>query len=281
MSHWEPDSLLSRYNAAPAGSWHALPPAFYEVIAYALSVHEDSAGAYDPAAGALVDLWGFGSGIGQHQRYDQAGFYAPDAQSVADVLARRARASVALDHERRRLLQPGGVLLDLSAVAKGHAVDRLALCLERHGVQHYLVEIGGELRGAGVKADGQPWWVEVEGVPDADNAADNAMQAVVALHGLAIATSGDYRRYFSQAGQRRSHTLDPRSGYPVSNEFASVTVLAGSCMQADALSTALTVLGPQAGMRFAEARGLAARALVRRDRRLAELTSTAWRALLQ
>lgn len=282
MSHWEPDSLLSRYNAAPAGSWHALPSAFYEVIAYALSVHEDSAGAYDPAAGALVNLWGFGSGIGQHRRYDQAGFYAPDAQAVADVLARRARAPVALDHERRRLLQPGGVLLDLSAVAKGHAVDRLALCLERHGVRHYLVEIGGELRGAGVKADGQPWWVEVEGVPDAaDDAANNAMQAVVALHGLAVATSGDYRRYFSQAGQRRSHTLDPRSGYPVSSEVASSTVLARSCMQADALSTALTVLGPQTGMAFAEARGLAARFLLRRDGRLSELTSTAWRALLQ
>jgi len=278
MSHWAPDSLLSRYNAAPAGSWHALPPAFYEVIAYALSMHDDSAGAYDPAAGALVDLWGFGPGLGQQRRYDQAGFYAPDARAVADVLARRARARVALDHERRRLLQPGGVLLDLSAVAKGHAVDRLALCLERHGVRHYLVEIGGELRGAGVKADGQPWWVEVEGVPDA---ADHQLQAVVALHGLAIATSGDYRRYFSQAGQRRSHTLDPRSGYPVSNELASSTVLAGSCMQADALSTALTVLGPQAGMRFAEARGLAARFLLRRNGRLAELTSTAWRALLQ
>jgi len=278
MSHWEPDSLLSRYNAAPAGSWHALPPAFHEVVAYALSVHEDSAGAYDPAAGALVNLWGFGPGIGQHQRYDQAGFYAPGAQAVAHVLAQRARAQVRLDHDRRRLLQPGGVLLDLSAVAKGHAVDRLALCLERHGVQHYLVEIGGELRGAGVKADGQPWWVEIEGVPDA---ADNAMQAVVALHGLAIATSGDYRRYFSQAGQRRAHTLDPRSGYPVSNELASVTVLAKSCMQADALSTALTVLGPEAGMAFAEARGLAARALARRDGQLSELTSTAWRALLQ
>jgi thiamine biosynthesis lipoprotein len=278
MSHWDQDSLLSRYNAAPAGSWHALPPAFYEVIAYALSVHEDSAGAYDPAAGALVNLWGFGAGIGQNKRYDQAGFYAPDAQAVAQVLARRACASVALDHERRRLLQPGGVLLDLSAVAKGYAVDRLALCLERHGVQHYLAEIGGELRGAGVKADGQPWWVEIEGVPDAS---DNDMQAVVALHGLAIATSGDYRRYFHQAGQRRPHTLDPRSGYPVSNELASSTVLAKSCMQADALSTALTVLGPQAGMSFAETRGLAARFLLRRDGVLSELTSAAWRTLLQ
>lgn len=273
MSHWEPDSLLSRYNAAPAGSWHALPPAFHEVIAYALHVYEDTGGACDPAAGDLVNLWGFGPA----RRYDQSGFYAPDAQAVAQALARRAQARLQLDHAGRRLLQPGGAILDLSAIAKGHAVDRLALCLERHGVRHYLVEIGGELRGAGLKADGQPWWVEIEGVPDAEA----ATAPVVALHGLAVATSGDYRRYFQQAGQRRPHTLDPRSGYPIDNQLASVTVLAPSCMQADALSTALTVLGPHDGMAYAEARGLAARFLVRREGALAERCSPAWRALLQ
>jgi thiamine biosynthesis lipoprotein len=244
---------------------------------YALGVFEASGGAYDPAAGALVNLWGFGPA----RRFDQAGFYAPDAQAVADALARRARARVELDHDHRRLLQPGGALLDLSAVAKGYAVDRLALCLEGHGVGHYLVEIGGELRGAGVKADGQPWWVEIEGVPDLEDEAQPGPQAVAALHGLAVATSGDYRRYFHQAGQRRSHTLDPRSGYPIAHSLASVTVLAPSCMQADALSTALTVLGPEAGLAWAEAHGLAARFLLRRGGALAELRSRAWRALLQ
>lgn len=273
MSHWEPDSLLSRYNAAPAGSWHPLPPAFYEVMACALAVSEATGGACDPAAGELVNLWGFGP----LRRYDQSGFYAPDAQAVAQALARRAQARVEIDHEGRRLLQPGGAILDLSAIAKGHAVDRLARCLERHGVHHYLVEIGGELRGAGLKADGQPWWVEIEGVPDTDG----GQRPVVALHGLAVATSGDYRRYFHQAGRRRPHTLDPRTGYPIDNQLASVTVLAPSCMQADALSTGLTVLGPQAGLAFAEARGLAARFLLRRDGTLTELTSPAWRALLQ
>lgn len=276
MSHWEPDSLLSRYNAAPAGSWHALPPAFYEVMACALQVVDATGGAYDPAAGDLVNLWGFGP----TRRYDQAGFYAPGAQAVAQALTRRARATPVLDHEGRRLLQPGGAVLDLSAVAKGHAVDRLALCLERHGVRHYLVEIGGELRGAGVKADGQPWWVEIEGVPDAGGSSQDA-QVMVALHALAVATSGDYRRYFYLSGQRRPHTIDPRTGHAVSNELASVTVLAPSCMQADALSTALTVLGPQAGLAHAEACGLAARFLLRQGGGLAELTSPAWRALSQ
>jgi len=292
MSHWAPDSLLSIYNAAPGGSWHALPPQFFEVIDYALQVAQDSGGAFDPAAGDIVELWGFGSGLGAGARYDQPDFYAPSPAAVANLFARRPHALARpgtyalLDRARRRLLQPGGVVLDLSAVAKGYAVDRLALCLERHGVRHYLVEIGGELRGAGVKEDGQPWWVEVEGVPDAaggsGGSGDSRQQPVVALHGLAIATSGDYRRYFRQARRRVPHTLDPRSGQPIANGLASVTVLAKTCMQADALSTALTVLGPQAGMAFAEARALAARFLLRADDgSLAESTSPAWQALLQ
>jgi thiamine biosynthesis lipoprotein len=274
MSHWEPDSLLSRFNEAPAGSWHELPDPFLGVIDYALQLRDASGGAYDPAAGALVKLWGFGP----VERFDQAGFYAPGPQQIAAVMARRAAGTVVLDRARRSLYQPGGALLDLSSVAKGHAVDRLGLCLERHGLRHYLVEAGGELRGAGMRSDGQPWWVEVEGVPDADDAAP---RAVVALHGLSIATSGDYRRHFSQAGGRISHTLDPRGGWPIAEGVASVTVLAPSCMEADALSTALTVLGPRAGLAFAERRQLAARYLTRAGGALVESTSPAWQALLQ
>jgi thiamine biosynthesis lipoprotein len=279
MSHWEEDSLLARYNRAPAGSWHDLPPQFFEVMDYALAVCEASGGAYDPAAGLLVDLWGFGA----VKRYDQTGFYAPLPAAVAEVQARCGAARPVLDRDRDgktgRLLQPGGAVLDLSSVAKGYAVDRMALCLERHGVHHYLVEAGGELRGAGTKIDAQPWWVEIEGVPDASG----EDQAVLALHNLAVATSGDYRRHFQHASKRISHTLDPRSGYPIANGVASVTVVAPSCMAADALSTALTVLGPQAGLAFAEARQLPARFLLRREAPsgLMEVISSAWRALLQ
>jgi thiamine biosynthesis lipoprotein len=275
MSHWEAGSLLSRYNRAPAGSWHPLPPQFFEVMDYALSVFEETGGAYDPAAGALVKLWGFGA-VG---RYDQAGFYAPAPDAVAAALAQRASCQPRLDRARRSLYQPGGAMLDLSSVAKGHAVDRLALRLEALGVRHYLVEAGGELRGAGVKADGQPWWVELEGVPDAIGAP--IPQSVVALHGLAVATSGDYRRYFHHAQRRASHTLDPRSGYPIANDVASVTVLAPTCMAADALSTALTVMGVDAGLAYADGRGLAARFLLRRDGGLREVDTAAWQDLLQ
>ena len=273
MSHWDLDSLLSRYNRAPAGSWHALPPQFFAVAEYALQVAADSGGAYDPAAGALVDLWGFGA----RGRYDQPGFHAPQAGLVDAFLARRVERQPVLDHAGRRLLQPGGAILDFSSVAKGYAVDRMAACLEDRSVRHFVVEAGGELRGAGVKPDGQPWWVEVEGVPDCEAVG----QTIVALHGLAIATSGDYRRSFQYCMRRMAHTLDPRSGYPVDYDLASVTVLAPTCMAADALSTALTVLGPDDGLAFAEQRGIAARFLVRAGAGLAETTTGAWRLMLQ
>jgi len=276
MSHWEPDSVLGRYNRAPAGSWHPLPPRFVEVLDYALEVAASSGGAYDPFAGALVNLWGFGP----ERRYNQPGFYAPAPERVQATLAARAALDPLFDREGKRLLQPGGALLDFSSVAKGYAVDRLAWCLERHGVRHYLVEIGGELRGAGVKPDGQPWWVTLEGVPGVDTVA-----TVAALHGLSIATSGDYRRYFEhgESGhlRRASHTLDPRTGYPIANDIASCTVLHPYCMAADALSTTITVLGSDAGLAFAEERQLAARLLLRTSGGLAEHTTTAYQAMLQ
>ena len=278
MSHWEPESLLARYNGAPAGSWHALPPQWFEVMEFALRVHADTGGAFDPAAGALIKLWGFGP-VGRH---DQAGFRAPEPQAVAAALATRAAGTPQLDRAGRRLLQPGGVVLDLSSSAKGYAVDRLGICLERHGVRHYLVEVGGELRGAGVKPGGDPWWVEVEGVPAVGKSAGiHAAAPLVALHGLAIATSGDYRSYYQHGPRRASHTLDPRSGHPIANDVASCTVVASSCMAADALSTALTVMGVESGIAFADTRDIAARYLVRRGGRLIETTSAAWRGLLQ
>lgn len=272
MSHWEPDSTLGRYNRAPAGSWHALPPRFLEVIDYALQVADESGGAYDPFAGALVNLWGFGPA----GRHDEAGFSAPTPDAVQALLTQRAQQHPQFDRDGGRLLQPGGVQLDLSSVAKGYAVDRLAWCLEQHGVRHYVVEVGGELRGAGLKPGGQPWWVELESVPGLD-----LVPTVAALHGLAIATSGDYRRYFTLGDTHASHTIDPRSGAPIANDVASSTVLHPSCMAADALSTAITVLGAEAGLAFAEERQLAARLLLRRAGRLEEITTSAYRALLQ
>jgi thiamine biosynthesis lipoprotein len=162
------------------------------------------------------------------------------------------------------VFQPGGVTLDLSSIAKGFAVDKVSASLHAHGIHNHLVEIGGELNGQGIKPDGSPWWVALESFPKGDGR-ERAHDAVVALHGLAIATSGDHVRFFEQGGERFSHTIDPRSGYPVVHALTSVTVLHRSCMQADALATALFVLGPEEGFNFAAHHNVAARLVSRAD----------------
>src|SRR5471032_2085313 len=277
MSHWEPQSDLGRYNRALAGSWHALAPDFYTVLDFALDVLRDSGGAYDPCAGALVNLWGFGP----DQRYDEPGFIAPTQAQIGAVRDRRASQRIELDRAARRFYQPGGVQLDLSAIAKGYGVDQLAAYLESQDIHHYLVEVGGELRGAGVKPDGQPWWVALEQPPALSSDDAQHDEFVLALHGLSVATSGDYRRYFEHHGRRLAHTIDPRSGVPAPHDLASVTVVHAECMAADAWSTALTVLGPQAGLALAEQRGLAARFVQRGAHGDSETLSSHLRAMLE
>ncbi len=245
MSQWEPDSELSRLNAAPAGAWCELSEEFVHVLGYALSLARDTGGAYDPTLGALTELWGFGA---SGRRND-----VPDVVAIDEARARGGWRRVTLDATRRAVLQPGGMQIDLSSIAKGFAVDLVSETLSKRGITDHLVEIGGELRGSGTKPDLTPWWVAIE----------DASDLVVALHGMSIATSGDARRYIEEGGRRLSHTLDPRKGYPVPEDIASVTVLAPSCMKADALATALSVLGAEEGMRFARERGIAARFVVR------------------
>lgn len=245
MSTWETGSDISRYNRAEAGSVHALPAAFADVLQAALALAADTDGAYDPTIGPLTDLWGFGPAGARAQ----APASAPLAQARERVDWRRLR----FDAARNELLQPGGAYLDFSSIAKGYGVDRVADWLLAQGVADCLVEVGGELRGHGRKPDGGAWRVAVEQPGHEDQTA-----AVIALDGLAIATSGDYRRYFQRDAQRYSHTLDPRTGAPIEHALASVTVLHERCMHADALATALTVLGVRAGLAYANRRQLAA-----------------------
>ncbi len=183
-------------------------------------------------------------------------------------------AVMRLDHERQAALQPGGVQLDLSSIAKGFAVDLVSETLSKRGVTDHLIEIGGELRGSGVKSDGSPWWVALE---HDDGEADDT---IVALHGLSIATSGDARRHIKDGDRRLSHTLDPRTGWPVSDRLTSVTVFDLSCMKADALATALTVLGPDEGYHFAVARDIAARFIMREATGQQEKMTPAFAAML-
>jgi thiamine biosynthesis lipoprotein len=270
MSGWLADSHLCRFNRAPAGSWLDLPDGFFAVLHCALVIAARTGGAFDPAIGRLVDLWGFGA---QPVLSDAP----PDAGHLATLRQAPGWRDIRLDPSRRRALQPGGVALDLAGIAKGYAVDQVAEALARLGLAAFLVELGGELRGHGVKPGGEPWWVALETPPEEVLLAGDC---VAALHGMAIATSGDYRRCFRHGGRRYGHTIDPRSGWPIEDHVAAVTVLHRSCMQADALATALAVLGPRAGLQHAAEHGIAARFLTRDADGLRERMSPAMAAML-
>ena len=247
MSAWEPDSLLSRFNRAPPGTSIELPAEFCAVLDCALRVAAETDGAYDPTIGSLVNLWGFGP----------AGRTSLPPQESAVALATRPggwRPPV-FDRDARILTQPGGIILNVCAIAKGYAVDRAASFLRESGCGNALVEIGGELRGEGVKPDGSPWWVAIDN-PHARSSFQE--EIVVALHYLSVATSGDHQRQFEHGGRRYSHLIDPRTGRPVSGALRGVTVMHAECMAADAYSTALMVMGAEEGMAFASARNLPA-----------------------
>ncbi|MET0361077.1 MAG: FAD:protein FMN transferase [Sphingobium sp.] len=255
MSNWEAASDISRLNAAPIGRWVDQPADCLTVLRAGLDVARASDGAFDPAIGRLVARWGFGPG---------AAGGAPSAPWRA------------IEMEDGRARRVADVALDLSGIAKGFAVDAAAAALRMIGADSFLMEIGGELLGRGIKPDLQPWWVDVEAP---DGMAVPVLR--IALCGMAVATSGDYRRYRMEGDRRLSHSIDPASGAPIANQVASVTVIHDSAMLADAWATAITVLGHDRGMRLATRHGLAARLVRREGARDQEYMTPALAAMLE
>jgi thiamine biosynthesis lipoprotein len=246
-STWRADSELSRFNDGPSTAWSPVSAGLATVVGEALRTSRLSGGAFDPTVAPLVDLWGFGPTAGARRR--------PAAAAI-----RAARARIGFAHLAVRTTPPAlrkdrpDLRVDLSAVAKGFAADRVAAGLAALGAHDVLVEIGGELRARGRNPDGAPWAVAVQRPTGATGAAS----AVLRLTDGGIATSGDYRNHFDEQGHRYGHVIDPRTGEPVTHALASVTVVAASAMRADALATALLVLGPEAGAALARRDGLAA-----------------------
>lgn len=250
MSLWREDSDLSRLNRAPLGEWQTLPPEILLVLATALRIGQESDGLFDIAVGNLVRAWGFGP-----------------ARGLADPAAIRAhlgkplagRDALELDTARSRARRLADVGFDLSAIAKGYAVDLMAETLERNGVGSFLVGLDGEIRAAGQRPDGRPWAVALES-PDRCR---RQARGLLELTGGAVATSGDYRHFLRLDDGFVSHSMNPRIGGPVQNRLASVTVFGQFCMEADAWATVLMVLGETAGPSFAAARRMDAIFLVR------------------
>lgn len=265
MSTYLPDSEISRFNRTGAAEPVAVSADFGFVVRRALEIAAATGGAFDPTVGALVNLWGFGP--------DGLRREAPSAEQIAAV-------RLAVGYRHLRLMDDGRLAkdipdlqLDLGAVAKGYAVDKVAALLRDRGIDNFLVEIGGEILGAGLNAEGEPWRVGVLRPDDS-----GAMQGVARLTGgRAIATSGDYRNFYrDETGAIESHILDPRTAAPVGHAVASVSVLADYCLTADALATALFVLGPDEGMGLMQSRfpGVEALFLLRRGDDRFEETAT-------
>lgn len=259
MSTYDENSTLSRFNRAATGDWIPVTVSLVEVVAAALELASASEGAFDPTVGPLVNLWGFGP---EERRTE-----VPAADALARARARIGYAHLSVRHDPPALRKDARVYVDLSAIAKGYAVDRVAALLVGQGCADYLVEIGGEVRAGGRKPDGSAWriGVEVPAPPAGNGARRGGIQRILALEDTAVATSGDYRNFFEVDGRRLSHTIDPRTGWPVEHGLASVSVVHESAMWADGYATLINVLGPEAGLRFARAEELAVLMVVKDD----------------
>lgn len=249
MSTYEPSSELSRFNDSEPGDWFPVSPELATTAAAAAEVSLQSGGAFDVTVGPLVDLWGFGAGSAAG-----AGAQVPDDAAVQGALAAIGHEHLQVRTDPPALRKDRPLEVDLSAIAKGFAVDALAHLLDGRGATDYLVDIGGELRARGANAQGQAWRIGIE-VPDPETR--GVAREAIALRDLAVATSGDYRNFFESDGQRYSHTIDPLTGRPVVHDVASVTVIHPQAMMADALATAMNVLGSERGLVLADEQGLA------------------------
>jgi thiamine biosynthesis lipoprotein len=259
MSTWKHDSDLMRFNAASPGTWLSLPAELMQVLERGLAIGRASAGAFDIGLGALVNAWGFGSGNSE-----------PDAGALRAVLSERlppTHTVLELNVPGRRARKHAQFALDLSGIAKGFAVDEMMRMIEFFGISNAMVSLDGELKAQGAKPDGTPWLVAVE-KPDYEL---RSPFGLIELRDAAVATSGNYRHWVDVAGKRFSHTMDRLRSGPVDNGIASVSVVAASCMDADAWATALMVLGPEPGKALAQKLDLDALFIQRQNETFSEI----------
>jgi len=269
MSTYIDSSELMLFNRHGAGDFQVSPD-MLEVVGEAQRVARLSGGAFDITVGPLVDAWGFGP---------RGAVDPPSDEMIGELLSTTGFEHISVDQGQGVLTKGSAeVEIDLSAIAKGFAVDRVARALIDDGRGDFMVEVGGEVRAKGRNAENIIWRIGIERPEDGGR----SVYTVVPLSDMALATSGDYRNYTIRDGVRYSHTIDPRIGRPIAHNLASVSVIHASCMTADALATALEVLGPEQGMALAERHGIPALFLVRlEDGQFEERRSPLWSALVE
>ncbi|MCE9677968.1 FAD:protein FMN transferase [Shewanella sp. AS1] len=252
MSTYRKKSELSQFNLMAAAATMDVSFDTAKVIQTGIELYGKTHGALDITLGPLVNLWGFGP--------DKRPTKVPAPELIAEIKAKTGIAHLTLDG-RRLSKDIGELYVDLSAIAKGFGVDKVASILAKYQPKGYLVEIGGEVSVFGNKADGTAWRIAIE-QPDEN---ERTVQQVIEPGNMAMATSGDYRNYYEEEGQRFTHIIDPRTGYPVEHKLASVTVLHSECMIADGYATAMMVMGTEASLALAKEQNLAIMLIEKQD----------------
>ncbi len=242
MSTYVEESEISRFNRRYSREPFVVSEEFVTVLRLALNIYRESAGAFDVTVAPLVDLWGFGT-AGTRK-------VAPSPEQISRVGVHIGSDKLLVLNDTTIAKKDPLLKLDLSAIAKGYGVDAVAEVLTAYGYRNYLVEIGGEVVAKGVKY-GKKWRIGIDH-PDFNAIPGQNLEAVLLLSEAAVATSGDYRNYFMVGDTVYTHAIDPATGRPIHNGVASVTVIAPNCTLADAMATAIMVMGAQEGLRWAE-----------------------------
>jgi len=240
LSNWDKESWISRFNRSKRTDWIPIPDHAYVVLKLSIGLNKQTNGALDPTLGKLIDLWGFGPSSAEG---------SPDNQDIQSALSLSGVEKLTLrDHPARISKSDPGLQLNLSAVAKGYTVDLLAHKMKSVGITDFLIDMGGEIRSSGHPAHDSFWKVAIQR-PDARS---EQAYSTIKVNNLRLATSGDYRRFFKKDGQRYSHILNPKTGFPVQNNLASVTIIAPTTARADGIATACLVLGLQKALTMVE-----------------------------
>jgi len=250
MSTYLAESEISKFNQSTVKTPVPVSQNTLKVLALAQEISLETNGGFDVTVGPLVNLWGFGPKFQADS--------IPSVEKIEAALRMVNFSHISLDFANQSLSKNSELYADLSAIAKGFAVDEIARYLQTHGMDNYLIEIGGEVRLNGVK-NGSGWRLAVE--KPVSN--ERTVHAIISASDKAIATSGDYRNFFELDGVRYSHTINPSTGFPVKQDVLSVTVIAGSCAEADAYATAFSVIGPSKAIEVANRKGLAVLLLVK------------------